>query len=279
MKNIFWIVLLICVLPVAVSCGRRTSPEPINAATSRLLPVQQVSAHYQGTDLVFSWKALNTNVLYYRLNVQHRNPECLSCRMKVAGRLLLDPETRQTTSEMPFSSKLIEAITFQIKNDRCYWRFPEAYLKSNSRVQGTSYAIDYFNMDHGLSRISKEVVPLKPLPIPAPEISVLKLSDAKDTLESDTEHVLILKWQKHQEAIRHEIQKDGSTSEEVIYYGMIFYRVAKGSDLGRKIPINRQPLLGGSFSLVNFFDLLYASHQDRFGNESAPILVFDGVYE
>ena len=95
------------------------------------------------------------------------------------------------------------------------------------------------------------------------------------------EFFLLLEWDLQQETLRHTLQKDGKFNEQVVHYGINFYKSTKIKHDPLQISeqlINPEPLLYGSFSLLNFQGQLLARQVDRFGNESESIPVFSGRY-
>jgi hypothetical protein len=95
------------------------------------------------------------------------------------------------------------------------------------------------------------------------------------------EFFLLLQWVLQQETLRHILQKDGKLNEQVVHYGINFYKSNQiKHDLFQisEQLINPEPLLYGSFSLLNFQGQLLARQVDRFGNESESIPVFSGRY-
>ncbi len=126
-----------------------------------------------------------------------------------------------------------------------------------------------------------------------PPLAPLPVSEKKksDMIEMPRLSVfLTLEWELQQETLRHTLQKDRRFNEEVVYYGMNFYqRHQKSNLIGTEVKnhetfqisenlINPEPLLYGSFSLMNFQGELLARHVDRFGNESESISVFKEQY-
>ncbi len=104
------------------------------------------------------------------------------------------------------------------------------------------------------------------------------------------ENFLLLEWDLQLETMRHIVQKDGKAREDVVHYGLNLYTEKQITRQPQEeanvlqrfrnphLLINPQPLLYGSFSLLNFHGLLSARHVDRYGNESESITVFNGQY-
>jgi len=318
----------------------RTNPQPYDAAKSHLSALLQVSSFFQGSDLVFRWKVPAKGITSYRLSEWQAEPNCLSCPKSLLTRVLLYPKTDVVDLEITSIPRPTGGISYTLKDGTLHWLFPSTFFETANGDYGKSITIDYVRLNGEISKPSHQIIPVRPLPIPIPEISVVRLvqptalatgdqdtdviliqrkSDPEkgrgrsipmnsflpldppqDKKKSDLtivphsdlstqassvcrdlkiEFMLILNWTPRQEAIRHRLQLDGSIAEVSIAYGVNLYRVKKGSQGNLFELINAEPLVDGSFSLVNFTDLLYARHQDRFGNESEAVLIFDGTYQ
>ena len=337
--------IAICLIVLLISCGRRTLPDPYDASKSDLPAIRQVTVRFQGSDLVFRWHAVQEPIAHYRLHRWRTNPDCAVCEDQLLNRITLDPKFNSGySSQYPEVSEKNPGI-FHQNGDWIIWRIQPAFFGGNKFRQGDSFSIDYIDINDKVSQPGGKLIPLRPLVIPVPSISLIKLLDyssGENTQQPDFiagqlfewqtsgeksralvdektipnnhfllldphqiksngdtvivsknvsnyssgsecyrtggEFVLILNWSLHQESILHKVQRDGTISEEIVYYDLNLYRVKKDSSTDQLVLVNSEPLRDGSFSLINYFDLLYARHQDRYGNESDVVLVFDGVY-
>jgi hypothetical protein len=77
--------------------------------------------------------------------------------------------------------------------------------------------------------------------------------------------------------------------ERSVNYGVNLYRVENTRTLRELTPpfdsitmesrVNNTPLKYGSYQLINYYQPLIARHVNRHGNESDPVIVFNGSYE
>ena len=345
MNRYFTKYVVFCLLLLLISCGRRTIPQPYDAAKSSLQPLPAVSVKYQGRNLVFSWMIPPNRIGRYRLHWLKTNPDCAACQALLVTLLDLDPAFSETDEEESSPGATENLAKYYTINGRLSWQFAPDFFKQNKVHQGDGFIIDYTDTNDKVSQPSRILFPIRPQPIPIPEVSITKLLDSdlgnniplgnyyfghqyqwlrtEDTdpepqihhdvpinsflpldpfqIKSDGnliiisnsatknetgsectptrgELLLILNWSLQQESIIHKVQKDGTISESAVYYGLNLYRVKKDMIDSPLQAVNSEPLRDGSFSLVNFSDLLYARYQDRHGNESEAVLVFDGAY-
>ena len=85
-------------------------------------------------------------------------------------------------------------------------------------------------------------------------------------------YFLIMKWTPIQETLRHVLDSNGNLLEETLFFGINFY----ATDKFASEPINPVPLYKGGFSLLNYTDGIFATQQDRFGNETKKYPIFEG---
>ncbi len=204
--------------------------------------------------------------------------------VRIKDHQLLDEDGRLINNSEMLKLKKIDDRRYQLA-------ISPAFLEKIKIPNQYYLTVDYQTLDEGQSPPTQALKPVKPSLIPVPQVKtkVIELDRnggaeiltryqllpaSRYALDTDrlktASAVWLLNWKPLLETIKHTINEKEKLEQSTVVYGVQFFFYDEN-----KTEINLTPMLlyEGSYAVVDFDKVLYAKHVDRFGNQSASVLV------
>ncbi len=272
-----WVISLICFLIVFLACGRRTVPEPYDIRVESMPMVQVNRPLFKADQLILSWHIKKSgsktdgdvSTDTFNIKIYNEINTCYTCERKP-----LEVITIETRGDQDLITvKNNDSISGTLK----YWNLGDIHNLSIEKATTDTwldkgflyFTIDYSTVEGSLSTESDAVWPVYARSIPVPEITTSKRLEVTELKGIDS----YIEWTLKREVILTKIESNGSTKENEIFYGLNLYKLVQTGDPTGKKLINHKPLMKGHYSFFAGNSRIFASHVDRFGNESGFVAV------